>query len=136
MDAYYGLTIMNQSDIDLWPYVFYFDPSDYSVTDWYLPPSSTGSAPLRRNSQISLHSGTSGADLIRFSIPSGRNSDTGFLKIFMTTSWIDMFDIKQLSVMLMKDEPRAAKITSPGLESGQWDSWVYVMTCLKTPESS
>ena len=31
MDAYYGLTVENHSDVDLFPYVFYFDPAEYSV---------------------------------------------------------------------------------------------------------
>ena len=31
MDVYYGLTLINTSDNDLFPYVFYFDPNDCSV---------------------------------------------------------------------------------------------------------
>jgi hypothetical protein len=31
MDAYYGLTLENHSQFRLFPYVFYFDPSDYSI---------------------------------------------------------------------------------------------------------
>jgi hypothetical protein len=31
MDAFYGLTLGNNSTFDLFPYVFYLDPSDYSI---------------------------------------------------------------------------------------------------------
>ena len=30
-EASYGIRIVNDSDYDLYPYLFYFDPSDYSV---------------------------------------------------------------------------------------------------------
>jgi hypothetical protein len=30
-DNFYGLTLENHSQLDLFPYVFYFDPSDYSI---------------------------------------------------------------------------------------------------------
>ena len=36
MDPYYGLTLVNASDVDLFPYVFYFDPNDYSVQVSYI----------------------------------------------------------------------------------------------------
>lgn len=36
LDPYYGLTLVNASDVDLFPYVFYFDPSDYSVQVCYI----------------------------------------------------------------------------------------------------
>lgn len=32
MKPYYGLTLINNSKYDLFPYVFYFDPRDYSIT--------------------------------------------------------------------------------------------------------
>jgi len=31
LDPRYGFTLENHSDVDLFPYLFYFDPSDYSV---------------------------------------------------------------------------------------------------------
>ena len=32
LDPYYGLTVVNRSKFDLFVYVFYFDPADYSIT--------------------------------------------------------------------------------------------------------
>ena len=31
MDTTYGITVVNTSDIDMFVYVFYFDPVDYSI---------------------------------------------------------------------------------------------------------
>jgi hypothetical protein len=31
-DEFYGITLRNMSEFDLFPYVFYFDPHDYSIT--------------------------------------------------------------------------------------------------------
>ncbi|KAI9572460.1 hypothetical protein HD554DRAFT_1543784 [Boletus coccyginus] len=44
----YGFTLENYSEVDLFPYLFYFDPSDYSIQAWYIPPRPTVFAPLKR----------------------------------------------------------------------------------------
>ncbi|KAF8549359.1 hypothetical protein OG21DRAFT_606142 [Imleria badia] len=38
LEPRYGFTLENFSDVDLFPYLFYFDPSDYSVQVRPLPP--------------------------------------------------------------------------------------------------
>ncbi|KAH9923562.1 caspase domain-containing protein [Fomitopsis serialis] len=129
---YYGLTLLNDSDHDLFPYVFYFDPSNYAIQHWYLPPGNKVKAPLpRRNGdgepgRLTIGYGAGGTDSIRFSLPVNVKKDTGFLKIFVSTSYVDMRSIEQNSLVKRKDRG-ADKVELPF--SDTWVSSVYVLTC-------
>ncbi|PCH38915.1 hypothetical protein WOLCODRAFT_128800 [Wolfiporia cocos MD-104 SS10] len=135
MDPFYGLTLVNNSDQDLYPYVFYFDPSDYSIQAWYLPPLTTMTAPLPRKtngqpSRIPIGYGSSETESIKFSLPKGAASDSGFLKVFVSTAYVDMSAVRQQSVL---EEPtrRTRGAMVPFFQT--WDSWTYVLTCCKPP---
>ncbi|KAI0946425.1 hypothetical protein AcW1_009891 [Taiwanofungus camphoratus] len=139
LESYYGLTLENYSDYDLFPYVFYFDPSDYSIQPWYLPPSETMSAPLPRlqadgqPSKFPVGYGASGTDSILFSLPPGATSDSGFLKVFVSTKYVSMDGIKQLSPI---NDPSRQAIPTVFPFDELWDAWVIVLTCCKIPQSA
>jgi hypothetical protein len=91
--ARYGLTIINQSEHDLFPYLFYFDPSDYSISDLFLPPAPKGAAPLPRGSNpttVTVGFGADGGDPLVFKLNPGELSDTGFFKLFVFPRYVDM----------------------------------------------
>ncbi|KZT03689.1 uncharacterized protein LAESUDRAFT_761780 [Laetiporus sulphureus 93-53] len=131
---FYGLTLVNNTDYDLYPYVLYFDPSDYSIQVWYTPPStSTSTAPLPRRkvkddkyecSELPIGYGSSGTDSIRFSLPDGTDRDSGFLKIFASTANVNM-------ELLMQDTPfkRNSRLAEMQIMLEVWDEWTYVLTC-------
>ncbi|KAH9923558.1 caspase domain-containing protein [Fomitopsis serialis] len=50
MAPYYGLTLFNTSEYDLFPYLFYFNPSTCAIQAWYLPHGSQVKAPLPQRS--------------------------------------------------------------------------------------
>ncbi|KAG9310486.1 hypothetical protein JVU11DRAFT_9630 [Chiua virens] len=91
LDARYCLTLENYSETNLFPYIFYFDPSDYGVFSWYIPPSSTMPPPLKpikgdgTPSVFACGYGAFGTNPIEFYLPPGNKTDSGFLKIFLTT---------------------------------------------------
>ncbi|KAF8205490.1 caspase domain-containing protein [Mycena galopus ATCC 62051] len=96
----YGFAICNYSERDLFPYLFYFDPASYSIDAWYLPESETMSAPLPARSsaeptRITVGYGPSGGYAFQFVIPDGVTTDTGFLKLFVSTSYLDLTHIEQ-----------------------------------------
>ncbi|KAI0717937.1 hypothetical protein C8Q72DRAFT_756661, partial [Fomitopsis betulina] len=103
LDPYYGLTLVNASDVDLFPYVFYFDPSDYNSRGTCRMYSRTMAPPLPRREQgnepsrLPVGYGSSGTDSLRFSLPSGCKTDSGFLKVFFSTSYVDMRSVQQSS---------------------------------------
>ncbi|KAJ7264855.1 caspase domain-containing protein [Mycena haematopus] len=102
----YGFAISNYSERDLFPYLFYFDPASYSIDAWYLPESDTMTPPLLARSasssdtgaeptRITVGYGASGGYAFQFVIPDGVTTDTGFLKLFVSTSYVDLTGIEQ-----------------------------------------
>ncbi|KAJ7137943.1 caspase domain-containing protein [Mycena epipterygia] len=96
----YGFAICNYSQYDLFPYLFYFDPATYSIDAWYKPESSTMEPPLKAKSgpeptRITVGYGAGGGYAFQFVIPEGVTSDTGFLKLFISTKYLDMSRVEQ-----------------------------------------
>ncbi|KAF9525305.1 caspase domain-containing protein [Crepidotus variabilis] len=92
-EANLGMTIFNQTDVSLYPYLFYFDPSDLSIFEWYKSPIGAGlgkftmqvDAPLPAKSKLSLGYGDGGVMPWQFVIPEGETKDVGFFKLFLAT---------------------------------------------------
>ncbi|KZT04118.1 uncharacterized protein LAESUDRAFT_310154 [Laetiporus sulphureus 93-53] len=87
-EPFYGLNLVNRSDRNFFPYLFYFDPNDYCIQCWYHPESPTMSAPLEQNNSLKVGHGAREAGLqrsIKLSLPPNVSSDTGFVKLFVTT---------------------------------------------------
>ncbi|KAJ7138041.1 caspase domain-containing protein [Mycena epipterygia] len=96
----YGFAICNYSQYDLFPYLFYFDPASYTIEGWCLPQSTTR-APLfsvksgPEPTRITVGYGAGGGYPFRFTIPEGMTSHTGFLKLFVSTKYLDLKRIEQ-----------------------------------------
>ncbi|KAF8433706.1 caspase domain-containing protein [Boletus edulis BED1] len=131
LEPRYGFTLENHSDIDLFPYVFYFDPSDYGIQAWYTPTSSTMLAPLKRReavdqpSSFALGYGAFGTDPIEFYLPQGRKTDSGFLKVFLTTSHVDMTNVAQPPISEISSSRGGPKYSL----KGTWTCETFVLTC-------
>ncbi|KAJ7453079.1 caspase domain-containing protein [Mycena latifolia] len=102
--AKYGFALCNYSTHDLFPYLFYFDPATYSIDAWYLPPSSKMVAPLPAKAtsdasseptRLTVGYGASGGYAFQFVMPPGMASDSGFLKLFYSTRYLDLKRIEQ-----------------------------------------
>ncbi|KAH9932499.1 uncharacterized protein B0H18DRAFT_952237 [Fomitopsis serialis] len=97
-ESHYGMKIVNDSDYDLFPYIFNFDPNDYSIQltkrpGLALPESSSMAPPLRAHNSLKVGYGSReiGKDsTIRVEVPPGKDIDTSFLKLFVSTSFVDM----------------------------------------------
>ncbi|KAF7337827.1 hypothetical protein MVEN_02005600 [Mycena venus] len=94
----YGFAICNYSERDLFAYLFLFRPG----VAWYLPESPTMSPPLIAKSKskseptrITVGYGASGGYAFQFVIPTGLTTDTGFLKLFVSTTYLDLKRIEQ-----------------------------------------
>ncbi|KAJ3551271.1 hypothetical protein NP233_g13112 [Leucocoprinus birnbaumii] len=101
-DKQYGLTIHNFSNEWLYPHLFYFDPSELSITFWYLPPTGAGSssshktdAALSPKSDFTIGFGKGGVSPWEFILPNGLTKDVGFFKLFVTTVPADLRSILQ-----------------------------------------
>jgi hypothetical protein len=89
----YGITLRNGSANDYFPSLFYFDPSDYSIHQWYLPPSPTMSAPLHRESKLTVGHGNYDAPPARFNQAPDEDYTTGFLVLYLSSQYADMTHI-------------------------------------------
>ncbi|KAJ7899314.1 caspase domain-containing protein [Mycena leptocephala] len=89
----YGFTIRNTSDKDLFPYLFYFDPETYTVQNWYSPAASGVEPLLRSVGMVTIGMGSQRA--FDFTLSPGELSSCGFLKLFVTSEYIDLGWIQQ-----------------------------------------
>ncbi|KAF8815985.1 hypothetical protein BYT27DRAFT_7209205 [Phlegmacium glaucopus] len=127
--ANYGMAILNYSRHDLFPYLFYFDPFSYSIDAWYLPPSM--SAPLRGQhganpGKVTIGYGAGGGFPLELTLPPGRSSDTGFLKLFVSTTPVSLDWIAQDS--LLDGVSKRHLVDREILDSACWDAWIATIT--------
>ncbi|KAF7354161.1 Protein TIC 214 [Mycena venus] len=90
--AKYGFIIKNLSSVDLFPYLFYFNPEKYTISEWYTPPGNAGH-PLKRGGEVTV--GMGGENAFTFKLPEGETSSSGFLKLFVSTKFLDLRWLRQ-----------------------------------------
>ncbi|KAJ7899325.1 caspase domain-containing protein [Mycena leptocephala] len=91
--AQYGFTIRNSSDEDLFPYLFYFDPETCTIQNWYSPAAAGVEPPLPSGEMVTIGMGSECA--FEFTLSPGELSSCGFLKLFVTSEYIDLGWIQQ-----------------------------------------
>ena len=103
----------------------YTDPATQS---WYHPPAKTMEAPLlprRRNSrgELKVGYGVAGVEAFEFSLADGPNADVAFLKLFVSTVYVDMTLLEQSSPFFTVRGGKKTKLPSVDV----WDAWTYVV---------
>ena len=132
-DEPYGITLHNDSEHNLFPSLLYFNPSDYSIRPWYVPPSSALLAPLRSKSELLVAHGNEDGHVIKFTLKPSEHSDTGFLILYLSTQYRDMTYISQdgafgtPSPVLLAE--RAAHVTSDNGE--HWSAALTIITVVR-----
>ncbi|CCM00516.1 uncharacterized protein FIBRA_02550 [Fibroporia radiculosa] len=118
--AQYGLKIINNSKVPLYLSVFFFDSSDLSIDSWYEPPTASGTVdpPLRGKSFFTIGYGNSGTNPRDFYLREGQKLDVGFLKVFLSTEYVDLSHIPQPSPF---DRDRASR-QAPRKPQEAWDT--------------
>ncbi|KAJ7509662.1 caspase domain-containing protein [Mycena galericulata] len=128
--AKYGFTLCNESEEDLFPYVFYFDPNKYTISMWYAPAGAHVLAPLRSHGgTVTIGMGSERA--FEFSLPPGElASSSGFLKVFVATEYLDIDWIQQISPFDEKFEGtgRLDWKREPMVHVPKWDALNVVLT--------
>ncbi|KZT65230.1 hypothetical protein DAEQUDRAFT_768994 [Daedalea quercina L-15889] len=115
LDNQYGFTLVNNSKVPLFPYVFYFDPGTYEIKTLYAPEWRTCDPPLPVGGRL----------------PVGYDG-LGFLKVFVSTCYIDL-NIEQASPLASNSR----EMREPPVRTGphmvrlplydNWNAWVYVL---------
>ncbi|KAJ7484542.1 hypothetical protein FB451DRAFT_1232827 [Mycena latifolia] len=92
--AKYGFTIRNTSKEDLFPYLFFFDPDTYTISLWYSPAGMHAQPPLKSGGGT-VTIGMGGEPAFEFALPKGVSSSSAFLKLFVSTHYLDLDWIQQ-----------------------------------------
>ncbi|KAJ6622310.1 caspase domain-containing protein [Mycena sp. CBHHK59/15] len=92
----YGIKIVNKTSHGLYPYLFFFDPSDYSIGALYLPPFTAKIPPLGPKGVFTVGYGGEGGGPLRFK-PQAGVSDASFLKLIVSSKNIKLDHIAQSS---------------------------------------
>ncbi|KAJ7191621.1 caspase domain-containing protein [Mycena pura] len=95
-------------------YVFYMDPSDFSIQAWHLPKT----PPNPACETVRIGYGAGGGDPIEF-VLEGKDCDAGFLKVFMSTEYADMRSVEQGSAA----SQRYGRREVPDITS-IWGAWL------------
>ncbi|KJA26999.1 hypothetical protein HYPSUDRAFT_35516 [Hypholoma sublateritium FD-334 SS-4] len=132
----YGLCIQNKSQSDLFVYIFYFDPADYSIQAWYLPPSHNVDPPLACNACMSLGYGANGGDPFSFCLDAGENAGTGFIKVFVSTKYVDMSSLAQLSPFGSSSQVPRDSMTLEAESSGKTLKWASLIAKITVEDLS
>ncbi|KAJ7232711.1 caspase domain-containing protein, partial [Mycena rebaudengoi] len=112
----YGYRIINNSNVPLYAAMFYFDVSDLSIDDYYLPGAAahgTADISLPANGSLTIGFGASGTAPQTYFLREGQTVDVGFLKLFFSTENVDYSSIAQKSLFGEDSEGRAGKRKEP-----------------------
>jgi hypothetical protein len=85
-------------------------------------------APLSAYSELPIGYGEADVEALEFTLNDDVTSDVAFLRLFVSTTYIDMLVLEQTSPFFMSRGGR--KVKPPSMDV--WDAWTYV---IKTEES-
>ncbi|KAJ7900848.1 hypothetical protein B0H13DRAFT_1883251 [Mycena leptocephala] len=126
----YGFAIRNESTKELFPYLLYFDLEKYTIDSWYTAPSTHGRPPLRSEGGI-VPIGLGSERTFDFAPLEGEISTSGFLKLFVSTEYLDLEWMKQSVSPFdpgFKALPVSLDVIHEKLASIEWDSLTVVLT--------
>ncbi|TFK67871.1 hypothetical protein BDN72DRAFT_960705 [Pluteus cervinus] len=108
----YYITLTNDNDFPLWPFIIFCDPVDLEIRPWYAPSLGSYAPPLKANSKLEV-----GRDDGQFCIYSDwnpdRNLDFLYIKIFVTREKTDFSFFSQWVNSATEDSLRAFRENEP-----------------------
>lgn len=97
----YGFTIENKYDMNLYAYLFYFDPSTLDIALWYHPQMGAKTQEalvdtyLCRAEELTLGFGNDVMPPLKFNVPDDRNIDICCFKLYVAVKPLDLGSIVQ-----------------------------------------
>ncbi|KAL0956324.1 hypothetical protein HGRIS_002476 [Hohenbuehelia grisea] len=93
--AIYSIVMHNRSENDLWPALAYMDPNCCGITMLYHPDPEGLAPPLPKSGRLEIGTGKAGSEAISFLLANELPFDSGFLKLFVATSFTAMGIMEQ-----------------------------------------
>ncbi|KAJ7148506.1 caspase domain-containing protein [Mycena crocata] len=125
----YGFTMRNTSNRNLFPYLFYFDPETYQILCWYSPENPNDMPPLRKGGSLTV--GIGGENPFAFGLDHNQNVSSGFLKLFVSTEYLDLPRIEQKLSPLNPDFQGVGRLkgmTVNELQKPMWNAVTIFLT--------
>ncbi|KAJ7752243.1 hypothetical protein DFH07DRAFT_960681 [Mycena maculata] len=125
--AKYGIIIRNASSYDLFPYLFAFDPTDYTIGCLYSPHSAIDPPLQSFTGEVTI--GMGGQRALDFTLPRGVKKSSAFLKLFVATKAIDIDWIQQETSPFdtsFQGRPRLSMCR--GVFQDTWDAFTVTLT--------
>jgi len=102
--------------------------ADHATQSWYHPPAETMEAPLLprhtySRGELNVGYGEAGVEAFEFSLADGLSADVTFLKLFVSTVYVDMTALEQSSPFFAVRGGKKKKPPSVDI----WDTWTYVV---------
>ncbi|KAF8968723.1 caspase domain-containing protein [Flammula alnicola] len=121
-EVLYGLKVINESRRDLFPVLFYFDNTDFSISE---RGHSNPEPPLKRQGTMTIGYGSSASPPSTFILDDNQDVDVGFFRLILSTEPIDLQNIPQSSVFDLA-EGRHQKLIPQSVELPAERSWVAI----------
>ncbi|KAF5342908.1 hypothetical protein D9758_015402 [Tetrapyrgos nigripes] len=121
----YGYKIMNNTRLDLYASLFYFDFSDLSIEPYFLPPTAKNGAietPLPARDCLTIGYGSSGTPPYSYFVREGEDVDVGALKLFLSTDYVEYRRIAQKSPFENDHRGGGAKRVDRLSKRSLWDT--------------
>ncbi|THU94293.1 hypothetical protein K435DRAFT_900628 [Dendrothele bispora CBS 962.96] len=123
----FGYKITNNTSLNLYASLLYFDFSDLSIDPHFLPPTAKNGViemPLPAKGSLTIGYGSSGTPPYGFSVRERQDVDVGALKLFLSTDYVDYGTIAQKSPF--EDHRGGKKMWKPSKRS-LWDSMTVII---------
>ena len=130
--AIYQVILQNKSQVDLWPYLAYMDPNRYSITMLYHPDLSLEKPPLQKQGFLEIGSGKPGSEALSFALGDHNHLDSGYLKLFLSSTPVTMNLLEQASPFSSLPPPdyEGLPVTQPEVQV--WDTSIALVTFIRT----
>ncbi|VDB91452.1 unnamed protein product [Peniophora sp. CBMAI 1063] len=95
----YGVAVESDIGVPLHVWACYFDCGDLSIKHYYQPPAcgDRGEPALPAKGRLTIGFGDGGGSPWTYFVAPGRDTDVGYLKVFVSTQPIDLSDMAQCS---------------------------------------
>ncbi|KZV62253.1 hypothetical protein PENSPDRAFT_758829 [Peniophora sp. CONT] len=133
----YGISLQNTSTRALHVWAFYFDCSDLSIMDYYMPPAvaiAGAEPPLPPLGSLTIGYGAGGVLPFKYHLQPGQDKDVGIIRMFLSTEAVELGHILQLApctselVLPIPDSrTRGSSKDAPSETSVSWDTFDIVV---------
>ena len=132
----YAIILHNNSNVDLYVQIWYFDPDEYSITPLYRSANVT-QATLHQGGELQIGASTELPWPLTYYVPEGAQIATMFAKVFLTDDPVKLRSLQQNPLIGPDASGRNPGEGKLELETkGLWDTMLLPITVVKTPGDS